>query len=225
MIIIECEQGTPQWHQARLGIPTASRFGEVMTPKTRKVSAQAKGYRRQLVAERLIGEPCETFEGSAWTQRGTELEPRAREWYAWERDTAVIQVGFCRRDDGLAGCSPDFLVGDDGLGELKCPSAKVHVGYLLESGSLSSKYEYQTQGGLFVTGRAWCDVVSFCPGLPTVVERVAPDLDYHADLESALRAFVADVDADEAAVRVLMERADEPNAVRCPISGEPMGDF
>lgn len=188
MRIIDCQQGTPEWWEARRGIPTASRFDSIITPKTAKPSAQAWPYICELIADRVLGTPMgvESYTSRAM-QDGIDCEPEARAWYALERDVEVRQVGFCVMDDGAAGCSPDGLIGDDGGLELKCPLAKTHVGYLLD-GVLPTEYKCQVYASLVVTGRAWWDFASYCLGFPPLVVRVTPD-DFTAALRGALDAF------------------------------------
>lgn len=187
MILLDVKQGSPEWIAARIGIPTASHFGRILTPATRKVSAQAKEYMMSLLAEWLIGEPADVAV-TGFMDRGTELEPLARAWYANERDVEVKPVGCVLRDDRLVGASPDGLVGEDGSLEIKCPSAKVHVSYLLEG--LPTTYFAQIQGALWLTGRQWTDLLAYHPELPPVVARILRDEDYIAALDAAVSAFV-----------------------------------
>ena len=186
MITVECEQGSQAWLNARLGIPTASQFDRILSPKTLKPSASAEGYRHELLAEWLLGEPIDTV-NTEWMQRGIELEPRAVQFYEFQRDIETTRIGFCLTDDRLAGCSPDRLVGDDGGLEIKCPSAKVHVGYLIDG--VAGAHIAQVQGCMWVTGRAWWDVMSFNPSLPPSLVRVQRDAKFMAALDEALPAF------------------------------------
>lgn len=187
MIVDDHRQGTAGWVGARLGIPTASNFSKIITGEG-KVSKSADFYMRQLLAEYFIGEPCESGIGTLLMGRGTGLEPSARKWYEMERDVDVVQVGFCYRDDKLAGASPDGLVGEDGLVEIKCTSAPVHVEYLL--GGIKGEYWPQCQGLLYVTGRAWVDLVAYNPVLPPVVKRIDPDEEYQAVLSAGVDTFI-----------------------------------
>ena len=197
MIVIDCLQGSDAWRTARLGIPTASQFGRLITPKTRKPSASADGYLRDLVAEWLLGVPLDDAT-SQWMERGAEIEAEARSTYSLIRDLAVLQVGFCLRDDGKVGCSPDGLVGEDGGLEIKVPSAAIHTGYLLEPDSLADEYRCQVQGSLYVTGRAWWDLLSFNPVLPPVLVRCDPDKEFIAVLAEIVDNFVARLEAAKA---------------------------
>lgn len=197
MKIIDCEQGSHEWHMARLGLPTASNFNRILTSKTLKYAAGAETYRNELLAETLTGSPLITFE-SYWTERGHEQEPKARMSYEFLRGVEVERVGFITTDDGKVGCSPDSLVGFDGGLELKCPAPHTHVGYLLAPDSLVDEYRHQVQGCLYVTGREWWDLVSYYPGLEPVVVRVEPDPEYQRKLDAALTTFLADLDAAKA---------------------------
>lgn len=199
MRIIECAQGSPEWRAARLGIPTASQFSRILTPTKLEYAKGAETYIRELLAEWLTGEPQDEG-GSGWTDRGTGMEDEARAWYEAQYDVTVRQVGFCVSDDGTVGCSPDGLVGDDGGLEIKCPAAKTHIGYLLDPMSLVADYRHQIQGGLYVTGRKWWDVVSYSPIMPAVVVRRWPETDYHGSLGSVLDLFTKTLGEHKAAL-------------------------
>ena len=192
------EQGTPEWHAARLGIPTASAMHRVLTPKTLKPSGQRRGYMLELVAEWLTGEAGDSAAG-AFLDRGIEMEERARNWYAIEFDKDPVECGLCLTDDGRIGASPDALVGEDGLLEIKCPKASKHVGYLLDGPGADYRLQVQTQ--LWVTGRAWLDFVSYNPVIRSCVLRVEPDADVVAKLDEHLPAFCDELDALKARLR------------------------
>lgn len=174
MRIIDCEQGTDEWRMARCGVATASRASCLVTPARLQPSKQLRGYAIELAAERILGRPLDDDAGSAWMTRGTELEDEALGLYGLEKGGDVIRAGFCVTEDGAAGCSPDALVDEDGGAEVKCPSAKVHLGYLVDDG-VPKEYLPQIQFSLWVTRRRWWDFVSFCPSMPLVVRRVWPD--------------------------------------------------
>ena len=108
------------------------------------------------------------------------------------------RVGFILTDDGRVGCSPDGLVGEDGGLELKCPSPAKHVSYLLDEQELVDEYTHQVQGCLYVTGRAWWDLMSYYPGMEPVIVRVEPNAEYQKALGNALATFLADLDAAKA---------------------------
>lgn len=193
MKVLHMQQGTPEWHQARLGIPTCSRLDEVLTPKTLKLSTSAGKYRNQLLAEWLVGYPLDFGGSSAFVDRGTEMEPEARAYYELQRDVEVETVGFMLRDDEMMGGSPDGLVGDAGGLEIKCPALHTHIGYLLDPSLLVATYQSQVQGYLYITGREWWDILSYNPDLPDVTVRITRDEAYIAALDVALAGFVADL--------------------------------
>lgn len=191
MRIIECVQGTEEWYLARRGIPTASRFSEILTPKTMKVSKSSDGLIADLIGERFAThypENVESFTNKA-IRWGQQTEAEARRWYALEKGVEVRQVGFMLTDDGRFGASPDGLVGEDGGLELKCPQHKKHTETLLGEG-LPDDYKIQVHGNLIVSGREWWDLASYCPGLPPFVCRVYPD-DFTQKLKDALEEFYA----------------------------------
>jgi hypothetical protein len=183
MRIIECEQGTPEWLQARLGVPSASSYSKLVTT-TGKSSAQAEAYINQLVAERITGEPT-IFHVTEPMTRGIELEPEARFRYEMETGNLVIQVGFLMHDTLQAGASPDGLVGENGGLEIKCPSAHTHVEYLRDGG-LPIKYFQQVQGCLWISGRDWWDFMSYHPKMEPLIVRVFRDEEFIKALECAV---------------------------------------
>ena len=150
MIVHDMEQGTPEWSRVRLGIPTSSRFDSLLTPKTLK-PAKGDGYLLELLTAWALG-VSPNDGGNRWTQRGTDLEAEGRRAYSWEHNGGepIGEVGFVTDDDGTVGCSPDGLVGADGLLEIKSPSAKAHIGYMLDPDSLVQTYRCQVQGQLYV---------------------------------------------------------------------------
>lgn len=185
MKIIQCVQGSPEWHKARLGVPTASHFASIITPKTRKPSASAEKYAHELVGGWLTGIPADAVE-TAYMARGTALEAQAVAYYELQRDVTTAKVGFCLRDDESAGCSPDRLVGDDGGLEIKCPSAHVQIANIL---NMTDEHFTQIQGCMYVTGRKWWDLLSYHPDLPPALVRFTRDEEYMTALEPALAAF------------------------------------
>ena len=188
MIVLDVEQGSIAWQEARLAIPTASQFSRIVTPGG-KPSKSAEQYLGELLAEWVLGYQADDFQ-SEWAERGKALEPDARKFYAFHRDAEVSTVGFCYRDDSrLVGASPDGLVGEDGLWEVKCPMPGKHLVYLAR-GVLPREYVLQVQGQLWVTGREWCDFMSFHPDLPPFVIRVEPWPAMQAALDDALPDFV-----------------------------------
>jgi len=198
MKTLKFEQRTPEWYAARLGIPTASSFSKIITSSGKK-STQWSGYLHELVAERITGRMVE-FPSTPAMEEGTRREDESRLVYQMEKESPVTQVGFCVEDGGRWGCSPDGLVGDDGLVEFKNPSDKVAVEYLLD-GKLPTKYFIQVQGQIFVAERDWCDFVSYDPGLPMLIVPVKRDDEFISKLEPALIKFNAEL---EAAVKKIM---------------------
>jgi hypothetical protein len=191
MIRLDVEQGSAEWLAARLGIPTASQFHRILTPKTMKLSDQATGYACQLLAEQILGHEVDGASGT-FMARGSILEAKAVEWYELERDVDTEKVGFVLRDDRRVGCSPDRLVGVDGLLEIKVPSAAVHVSYLLDDDGIG--YRAQCQGQLWLTGRAWIDTLSFSPDMPNALVRVQRDEEFIGKLAAAVEQFISMLD-------------------------------
>ena len=186
MKIIDCIQGTEEWHQARLGIPTASNFDKIVTSKG-DPSKQAQKYLYRLAGESITGCPEETYQ-NATMLRGIEMESEARSLYEVVTDETVSEVGFCLSDDGKHGASPDGLVGDNGTIEIKCPNLATHVEYLLDGG-LPKTYFQQVQGQLFVAEREWADFVSYYPAMNPLIVRVERDDKFLKALENELNEF------------------------------------
>ena len=187
MRLIDCEQGSDEWIASRLGIPSASMFGKIITTQG-KWSTQADAYINQLVAEKLTGEQTYVYQNEHMA-RGTELEPEAREMYEFIKEVEVSEVGFCLHDTLDAGCSPDGLIAEDGGLEIKCPAPATHVEYL-KAGVLPSKYKQQVMGCLWITGREWWDFVSYHPTMKTLIVRVERDEEYIAALEDCITQAV-----------------------------------
>lgn len=187
MRVIDCEQGSEEWLNARLGVPSASMFAKIVTTKG-AWSTQADGYINQLIAEDLTGEPTPFYQNEHMA-RGTELEPDARAAYEFVTDQTVTELGFCLHDTLRAGCSPDGLIGEDGGLEIKCPAAATHVSYLRD-GKLPSKYYQQVMGCLWITGREWWDFMSYHPDMKPLIVRVERDEEYIAALETHITKAV-----------------------------------
>ena len=148
MIIVDCEQGSPEWFEARFGKPTASNFDKILTPANMQISKQREAYMFDLCEERL--EVNREFYKSRYMERGNELESEARDYYAFMKDCEPKQVGFCLDDSGRYGCSPDSLIGDDGGFEAKCPKLITHRKYRTNE-KLPTIYKLQVLGSLLVT--------------------------------------------------------------------------
>lgn len=202
MIVHDLIQGSPEWFKARLGIPTGSSFEKILTP-TGKISSQSDGYENRLVAEILTGDPIDDFAGTVWTERGNELEPEAVAYYEMTRGVETQRVGFVTDDERTFGASPDRLVGEDGILEIKCPAPHTHVTLLLEQ-NVDQKYYPQIQGQLMVTGRKWVDILSYHPKMPKSILRVERDEKYIAMLRDLLGMVRKNVDAKVAKVKGLL---------------------
>lgn len=159
------DQRTPEWLAARLGKVTASRVADVMAKTKSGYSASRQNYMAQLICERLTGKQAESFSNAAM-QRGTELEPIARSEYEIRNDVMVFETGLVIHPDiEYFGASPDGLVGDAGLVEIKCPNTWTHI-ETIKTGEPKREYIIQMQSQMACTGRQWCDFVSFDDRLP-----------------------------------------------------------
>jgi putative phage-type endonuclease len=189
------DQGSPEWLAERAGRVTASAIGNVLMAKT---TAGYQNYLAQLICERLTGQPVETFKSDAM-QYGTETEAQARAFYELESGNDVTQCGFIPHPSLVwAGASPDGLIGDLGLVEIKCPQPAKHIKNLM-GGSIDKAYSLQMQWQMECTGREWCDFVSFNPSFPDHlqihIQRVERDAETIEELMTATTSFLADVDA------------------------------
>lgn len=203
-------QGSPEWFAARLGKVTASRVADVIAKTKSGWGASRANYAAQLVAERLTGSVAATFTNGAM-QWGTETEPLARDAYAFRMDVDVKEVGFVDHFSiPMTGASPDGLVGDLGLIEIKCPNTATHIETLIGQ-TIPAKYETQMLWQMACTDTAWCDFVSFDPRMPAdmqlFVKRFERDAERIADLEREVVAFLAEVDATVERLVALHRRA------------------
>lgn len=197
MKIHNMEQGTPEWLEIRLGMPTASCADKLITPARREPSKSMKPYAQELAGDKFAGYVVSSWEGNQYTERGHEVEPEARSWYAMETDTPIQEVGFITHDTLECGCSPDGLVGDDGLVEIKC-LPKNHIKALLvykNSGKPPSDYIPQIHFQLLVTDRAWVDLVYYSPALPSISIRIERDKEMDTLLEKQIKACLEERDA------------------------------
>jgi hypothetical protein len=192
--ILDLVQGSEQWRQARVGVLTASCFDKVIQPKKLEPSKSAGPLLDRILAEISLGHPIDDG-SSKFMERGTKMEKEGAAWYAFDRGVKLHTVGFVLRDDGRVGCSPDRLVEDDGLLEIKCPAAHTHMGYLRDPASLEAAYRCQVQGQLWVCVRDWSEVLSYNPAFEQVVVHVERDEAFIAALDSAVTKFLADMDA------------------------------
>lgn len=184
----ELEQNTPEWLQVRAGIPTASCFHEVcMKPGPR--GGLPKGritYMRKLAGEIITGRPMDNYV-SRDMERGKENEAEARALYAMLHDVEPKQIGFVK--NGNCGASPDSLVGNDGLLEIKDAAPHIQIERLLD-GRVPNEHKAQVQGQLMVSQRNWCDFMSHCRGMPPLIVRVERDEAFIAALRVDINEFV-----------------------------------
>ncbi|MEP0323258.1 lambda exonuclease family protein [Bauldia litoralis] len=217
MLILAAEQHTGDWHSARLGRVTASKVSDA-TARTRSGWRGSRAnYMADLIAERLTGTVRDSFTNAAM-QWGTDMEPEARDVYAFTNSVSVSQVGFVRHPTiEMAGASPDGLVDDDGLVEVKCPNTANHIDTLLGA-SIKGEYIKQMQWQMACCNRAWCDFVSYDPRMPPTmqmhVSRVQRDNKMIADLERDIREFLIEVDDK---VARLTQRFGEPGALKAKL--------
>ena len=189
----DLEQGTPEWLAARCGIVTASVVGQLITAKTVKPASNdySRGLTASLVAERITGH-VEPIHETHDMLRGTLSEPFARDIYAdhYAPGGNVTEVGFMVRDFGAyrIGYSPDGLVGDEGLIEIKSPRQKKHLSTILAD-EVPLEYMAQCQAGLLVSGREWLDFISYNGGMPLWRKRVLPDPKWQQAITDAVEAF------------------------------------
>jgi len=190
------EQGSPEWLAIRLGKVTASRIADVMAKGKSGEAATREDYRTELVVQRLTNEPGESFTNAAM-EWGIQTEPMARIAYEAQANVFVEQVAFVDHSTiEWFGCSPDGLVSETGLVEIKCPASKTHIKYLL-GGKPPAKYVPQMQCQMAVTGREWCDFVSYDPRLPEdlqlFVVRLERDEEYIKAMEAEVKKFLGEV--------------------------------
>ena len=191
------EQRTEEWFAARCGKVTASRVADIIAKIKTGPSASRENYLAQLVCERMTGKPAESYSNAAM-QWGTEQEPFARAAYEAAKDVLVEEVGFVSHPTiENAGASPDGLVGEFGLVEIKAPQSSTHIQTLLDQ-KIPEKYIIQMQWQMACTKREWCDFVSFDPrmgdGLQLFIKRVEYHPMYVAELEKEVIYFLMDVE-------------------------------
>jgi len=191
------EQRSTEWFAVRLGKVTASRVADVIAKTKTGYSTSRDNYMAQLVCERMTGTQAESYNNAAM-QWGTDQEPLARAAYEAAADVLVDEIGFVVHPTIVnAGASPDGLVGDIGLIEIKCPNTATHIDTVLTD-KVPAKYITQMQWQMASTGRKWCDFVSFDPrmpeGLQLFIQRVDFDVDYVKMLEAEITGFLAELE-------------------------------
>lgn len=192
-------QRSEEWYQARLGKATASRFADVMAlTKNGGEYASRKNYRSQLVLERLTGTTAESYSNQAM-EWGVETEPLARLAYTLKTGNEVKEVGFIEHATLKAGASPDGEVGATGLVEIKCPNTANHI-ETLRANNIPSQYVDQVQGQMWITGKLWCDFVSYDPRMPAnaeiIVIRIERDQQHISKLAEGVEKFLVEVEND-----------------------------
>ncbi len=194
MIIHECQQGSPEWYAVRLGKCTASCFSDATSSgRGKSPSITRKNYMIKLIAERMTGLPQESFSNKAM-EWGSDTEQEAREYYEALNGVSVRQVGFIERNEDVGG-SPDGLVGEPGMLEIKCPYSSTHLRWIL-AGKMPADHFKQVQGNLWVAEREWCDFISYDSRVhqrPYFCRRVYRDEDCIKELNIGITMFVTDM--------------------------------
>lgn len=186
LTIVDVEQGSEAWFRARMGRPTASRFATVLAKgKGGGESVTRRKYLYQLAGEIISGEPAESF-SNAHTERGKLMEPEARAAYAFLRDAAPVQVGFIHNE--IAGASPDSLLGDKGILELKTKLPDLLVECIM-SGEFPAEHKAQCQGCLWIAEREFVDIAVYFPRMPLFVSRAYRDEFFIGTLVKEIKAF------------------------------------
>jgi len=203
-------QRTETWFGERLGKVTASRVADVLAKTKSGPSTSRANYAAELVAERLTGRRAEGFTSAAM-QRGTDLEPLAREAYSFVSGNTVVETGFVPHPViEMTGASPDGLIGDDGLVEIKCCGAARHIA-VLKGDPAEDRYVKQMLWQMACTGRQWCDLAYYNPDLPVELQlkviRIERDDAAIEAMEAEISAFLAEVAADVAYLQNLKEAA------------------
>lgn len=212
MEIIDCSQNDDDWHRHRSGLVTASQMKTVLANgKGGTESKTRASYLRRLASEIITGEPLESFTSQAMA-RGHAMEDEARSYYAFLHDVEPQQVGFIR--NGRKGCSPDSLLGTDGLLEIKTQRGDLLIETLLKD-QIPPEHIAQIQGQLWIAERDWCDLTVFWPAMPTFVRRAGRDEVYIAKLSDAVDRFNDELDELVEKIR----RYGSPSEAQ-PVSGE-----
>ncbi|MBK8191428.1 MAG: YqaJ viral recombinase family protein [Vampirovibrionales bacterium] len=199
MIVHKCEQGSEEWQQLRCGVVTMSHAKELLTGGKGKTR---QSYILDVVSERLSGKPIESY-SSIDMQRGQFLEPYALKLLEEVNGAPIDRVGFITTDDGRIGCSPDGLFGEMAGIEIKCPNPRQHIRNIKSNGF--DDYIAQVQGNMWITGRQWWCLVSFCPWV------------------TQIPFYYKIIDIDDAIIRKIEESAisaaDEIDALVAEFSG------
>lgn len=207
---IKAEQGTDAWKAARIGVPSGSRFADIMANgKGGAPSVTRQAYLTAIALEKLTG-IREDFPATPAMQHGTDMEPFARAMYEARTGAIVDEIGFCLHDKLNCGVSPDGLVDAAGMTEFKCPQPKTHLEYLRRADAPPA-YKWQIMGQLWVMEREWNDFVSYCPSYPEnaklAIRRVYRDDIAIKQLEVEVIRFIADVEQEVEFIRNYKEAA------------------
>jgi hypothetical protein len=196
-----CEQNSREWQMARMGIPTASSFSDILAKgegKTRRT------YLMKLAGEIITGEPMENITTMAM-ERGHAMEAEARDLYALETGAGLVRAGFFR--NGRTGCSPDSLIGDHGGLEVKTMAPHLLIDVILKD-EFPPVHKAQVQGTLWIMGREWWDLTVYWPGMPRFVKRAYRDEAYIETLAAEVDRFNTDLDSIVAQMRQHIELSD-----------------
>jgi len=188
MITHDVIQGTDEWNALRLGKFTASFFSDLFAKET---TIAYQGLINKVVYERITGEIPESYSND-YMARGSELEAQARQAYELETFNKVKEVGFIEISEWV-GCSPDGLIGKDGLVEIKCPKWSTLIDYHL-SGKIPSNYMYQMQGQLYVTERQWCDFYVWHPKFKPLLKRIGRAENIITAIKEKLEIVIAEAE-------------------------------
>lgn len=186
-----CQQYSDKYDNLKYGLPTSSNFKNIITPSGFSSDAWFD-YACHLISERIIGQKVDTYQ-SQWMERGLALEAKAADMYSQMRKIEVKEVGFISNDEGTIGCTPDRLIGDDGLLEIKVPKPATQVKYII-TGKLQKDYKPQLQGQLYVSGRQYVDIISYHPEMPPAIIRVERDEAYIACMHKLIIKFNGYID-------------------------------
>jgi len=193
------EQGSPEWFALRAGKVTASRVADILAKTKTGPSASRQNYLIELALQRTTGIIQESYSNSAM-EWGTQTEPQARVAYEVNTNNFVDQVAFIDHPSiAWFGCSPDGLVSDRGLVEIKCPNSPTHWEYF-KAKKAPNKYVIQMQAQMAVTGRDWCDFVSFDPRMPDrsqlLIAQVPKDPEFILFMETEIKQFLSEVEVE-----------------------------
>ena len=200
MKIHNVEQGSEAWFALRLGVPSASRFKDLLTP-TGKPSVSSEKYMHELLAETMAKKRFDSFD-TFYMKRGRELEPEAADVFSFQTDLICREVGFVTNDEETVGCSPDRLMADSGL-EIKCPMHTTHVKYLIDyhkNGEMPSEYYGQVQGTMWLMDLEDYWFMSYHPDLPNLIMNVKRDEKYIASLATAVDKLLQDLETNLALI-------------------------